>query len=177
MTGCRRYDISICQIMVNRNYLASTYVGTPDPRQECPPEGQLLSISWRIPSEILLQEPELRLHVIYWNYTEEIFTYPVTKRIGGESYFLLDDEYCEKNGILTYKAEIVTEECGVYLEWKHQLWVNLINPEDEEPCLQTNEAESEESASLTSSTVESQSMQGSVIDTAYRRDETSSPSG
>lgn len=168
LAGCSQYGISVNQIVVNRNYLASTHVGTPDPRQECPPEGQLLNIIWRISSEVLRQDPQLHLHVIYWDYTEEEFIYPIAQRIGSENYFLLDDEYCEKNGILTYMAEIIGDDGCIYYEWKHQLWVNLIQIEDEPQSI--------ESASLTSSTVESQSMQGSVIDTAYRKEEASSPS-
>ena len=42
------------------------------------------------------------------------------------TYSLLDEEYEKTGGILTYKACIVTQEGKIFKESKHQLWVNLI---------------------------------------------------
>jgi hypothetical protein len=88
-------------------------------------------MSWHVPNTILCQNPYVRLHLIYWDYTEAEFCYPITSRLGYANYTLLNSEFCAKKGVLTYSAEIVTE-CGeIYKEWKHQLWVNLIRLDQE----------------------------------------------
>jgi hypothetical protein len=43
---------------------------------------------------------------------------------------LLNEEYEKSGGILTYKAQILTQEGEVFREWRHQLWVNLIQVSD-----------------------------------------------
>ncbi|MBY0530007.1 MAG: hypothetical protein K2P51_07430 [Rhabdochlamydiaceae bacterium] len=130
--GCQKYYLSVCQQWVDVRYLASTHVNTPDPRQENPPIGQMLSMDWRVPQELLAQKPRIELSLIFWDYTEEKKSYPIDKRMGWATYKLLNDDYDRTGGILTYKAEIVTEDGSVYREWKHQLWVNLIQVQTEE---------------------------------------------
>lgn len=137
--GCTRYGISISQQRVDVNYLASTHVKTPDPRQENPPCGQILSIGWCLPRPLMKQQPQLVLHLIFWDYTEEVIAYPLDKRRGYITYRLLNEEFEEKKGLLTYKAEIVTEDGDVYSEWKHQLWVNLIHVEEDAPQIERAE--------------------------------------
>ncbi len=156
LCACQKYEVSVSQHLVNRDYLASTHAGTPDPRQACPPMGQMLAASWVVPTDLLQQDPYLQLHVIYKNYTEEIFTYPIETKRGYITYFLTNDEFFEKKGILTYKAEIITENGEVYREWKHQLWVNLIK---------LDEVESSSSPQDSNSSVVDQPMQGSVMET------------
>jgi hypothetical protein len=164
LSGCSRYYLSICQQKINRDYLASTYVHTPDPRQENPPIGQMLTLSWQVPGKIMKRSPEVRLHLIFWDYTEQEIAFPMKHRIGYVNYKLLDDEFRQKKGILTYRAEIVTADGEVYKTWKHQLWVNLIQIEDE--CQPTENVEATSaSAHSTSSSVDDQSKQGSVTET------------
>lgn len=125
-SGCHGKHLSICQQLVDRNYLASTHVGTPDPKQSNPPFGQLLIIDWRLPSSVLEQNAVLKIDIIYWNYTQETVAIPLKKRWGHHQIFLLDKEFEEKKGFLTYRALIETQSGEVSVEWKHQLWVNLI---------------------------------------------------
>ncbi len=156
LSSCQKYEVSVSQHLINRDYLASTHAATPDPRQACPPMGEMLSANWILPTCLLEEEPSLKLHVIYKNYTEEIFTYPIENKRGYVTYFLINDDFFEKKGILTYKAEIITEEGEIYREWKHQLWVNLITLE---------ELEINSSAMDSSSSVVDHPIQGSVIET------------
>lgn len=130
VSGCQRHYLSITQQIVNRDLLASTHVATPDPRQANPPLGRRLIISWQVPSEIVEKEAQIHLDVIYWNYTEESFTFPVKKRKGEVLLSLLGQEFDEKKGFLTYKACIKTKEGEIYREWKQQLWVELIHTEE-----------------------------------------------
>jgi hypothetical protein len=73
---------------------------------------------------------QIVFHVIYRNHTEKTFVYPIESRLGYEVYSLLNHEYDETGGIMTYAAEITTPDNEVYREWKHQLWVNLITLDD-----------------------------------------------
>lgn len=120
------------QLIINRDYLASAHVSSPDPRQHPPPYGRRLVISWQIPKEIFDQNPHIDLDVMFWNYTQERLTYTVEAKRGYVLYTLLGNEYLDKGGILSYKAQLVTE-CGqVYRNWQQQLWVDLINVDTEE---------------------------------------------
>ena len=129
--ACQKYELSVSEQRVDERYLASYYVGTPDPRKECPPAGQKLIIEWSIPSCVLDENPCLALHLIYWDYTEETIYYPVNYQRAYQVFSLIDADYEKKQGILTYKAEILTGDGDVYREWKHKLWVPLIHPHPE----------------------------------------------
>ena len=131
LSSCQKYYLSVCQQWVDARYLASTHVNTPDPRQANPPIGQMLSMDWRVPKELLSQKPYIELDLIFWDYTETKKTFPIDKRMGWVSYQLLGEEYDKTGGILTYKASIKTSDGTVYREWKHQLWVKLIQIEPE----------------------------------------------
>jgi len=199
LSSCSNPYLSVSQLRVDRTYLASTSVHTPDPRQEKPPFGQTLIIDWRIPSEVLDKHPRIRLHLFFRNYEDQILTYPIHRRFGTQQYFLLNEEYEEKKGLLTYKAEIVIDGDELFKEWKHQMWVNLITigeekateefkediqqyapPEEAPPQQYENEDEDEgtiskaEWADKINSSVIGQSMHGSVMDTAYLKEEGSS---
>lgn len=141
-SGCQKYYISISQDKIDKEYLASSYVGTPDPRQANPPRGDRLIVEWKVPSELLEENPTLHLQIIYRNYTESCFVYPMPHRVDYIVYTLVGEEYKEKKGILSYRAEILKEDGTVFREWKHQLWTRLIQIEPE-PVLQSTETEGE----------------------------------
>ncbi len=132
-SSCRQYYLSICQEWVDMRYLASTHVGTPDPRQDHPPIGQMLILDWRIPKEIFKKKPEVILDLILWDYTTRQVRIPIKRRMDFATYRLFNEEYEKTGGILTYKAQIVTQDGAIFREWKHQLWVNLITIDHETP--------------------------------------------
>ncbi len=146
-TGCRQYYLSVCQEWVDVRYLASTNVGTPDPRQDHPPIGQMLILDWRVPKEIFKKKPEVVLDLILWDYTTRQIRIPIKRRMDFATYRLFNEDYEKTGGILTYKAEIVTSDGQVFRQWKHQLWVNLITVSDETVPQGTTESD-EESAKL-----------------------------
>ncbi len=161
LSGCQKYYISIAQERIDKDYLASVALNTPDPRQKNPPLGEKLIIEWRVPREYLAHKPMLYLHVIYKDYTEAFFTYPMPYKMDYAVYDLLGEEYLRKKGILTYQAEVRAPQGEPFLEWKHQLFTKLIVIEDD----QVQEQSDEESLSLTSksnSSVSGQLKQGSV---------------
>jgi hypothetical protein len=130
ISGCRQYYLSVSQEWVDVRYLASSHVHTPDPRLQKPPVGQMLILDWRVPSDVLKKKPVVVLDLIFWDYTTKQIRYPVERRMDFATFRLLDEEYEKSGGILTYKAEMITEDGQVYRKWKHQLWVELITVSD-----------------------------------------------
>lgn len=130
LTGCDKYYLSLRQMPIDVSYLASSHVNTPDPRRLDPPRGQKIVLQWAVPPELLEKKPQIVFHMIYKNHTEKTVIYPIESRLGYEVYSLLDKDYDETGGLLTYKADIITSDHQIYREWKHQLWVNLITLEE-----------------------------------------------
>lgn len=156
LSGCQKYYISIAQESVTRESLASTQLGTPDPRQKNPPIGERLIIEWKVPRDYLSKDPSLYLHVIYKDYTEAYFTYSMPYKVDYVTYTLVGDEYEQKKGILTYQAELRAKEESPFITWKHQLWTKLITLDEEE--------ESSSWTDNSNSSVVDQPRQGSVSD-------------
>lgn len=157
-SSCQKYGLAVRRQRVDNTYLASTHIGSPDPRQECPPNGQMVVVEWWVPRELLCENPKICLHLILWDYSQRTIVFPIDKRIGYETYFVIGEDFATTCGIITYKAEIVTDDGCVFRDWKHQLWVDLIQIEEE-----SNEEEPS-SIESNSSSVSSQLMQGSVIE-------------
>lgn len=128
--GCEKYYLSVKREYVDQSKLASTFVGSPEPRQKNPPKGQELIIEWRLPPDALDEELILVLSVIYKNHSEDTICYPVDRRRGVIIYSLLNEDYKKTEGFLTYKAEIKSTQGIVVKEWKQQLWVDLIVIDD-----------------------------------------------
>ena len=124
--GCEKYYLSLTEQDINVNYLASIAAATPDKRQQNPPLGEMIVMDWRIPKELLGKNPVIELHVIYGNYTEKSFEYPIRKKMGYVTYKDLNDEFALTKGIITYSADIRLDDGTFYKSWKHQLWANLI---------------------------------------------------
>lgn len=129
------------QEWVNRDFLASSHVGTPDPRQASPPEGQRLLVSWKFPKNLLDQELTLVATIRYWDQSEEILTHPVNKRWGHVAF------RCFKERLLTYRVAVI-DRCGEVVDvWEHHFWTKLIDIDRK------------------SDAVSSQPKQGSVMET------------
>ncbi len=155
LAGCDKYYLSLRQVPVDAEYLASSKVGSPDPRQSNPPYGQKVVMEWAVPPELLNEEPRLIFNVLYRNHTQEEIIYLIEDRSGMEVYSLLNEDYRSRGGLLSYHAEIRTKNGEIYREWTHQLWVHLITFDDE----------SSSEAIRTSDSVSPQLRQGSVTET------------
>lgn len=131
LCGCTTGAITVSKQRIDRNFLASTHVKTPDPRQDNPPKGERLLINWRLKEEVLSKSPKIILHLIFWDYEEKIETYPINKMSGLICYDLLGEEFMKTKGLLTYEAQIVLDDGSIYATWEHQLWVNLIKVDEE----------------------------------------------
>lgn len=141
------------QEWVDARFLASSKVGTPDPRQEDPPIGQRLIVAWDFPKSIYEKELKVRTTVRLWDNTEEVFEEGISRKRDAIAYFFSTKEGEEKR-ILTYKVQVFTASGEQVRKWEHHLWAELIVV-----------GMSNSSAQRTSSSVSSQPIQESVTDT------------
>jgi hypothetical protein len=121
--GCHKYYVDVKKERIGRDSLASTFVGSPDPLQACPPSGEKLLVSWRLPKEAMEQQLVLVLKLVLRDYEEVTEVYPVLRRRGMIAYGL------EERGIVTYKAEIQTVAGEVVEGWEQALWFSVIKEE------------------------------------------------
>jgi hypothetical protein len=63
------------------------------------------------------------------------------ERKGTTVFALMDEEFIDKGGILTYKLDLVAEG-HVLEEWRHQIWTDLIMVDGQNEC-EINECETE----------------------------------
>ncbi len=124
-TSCSQ-KLSIRSEYLTDASLASSHVGTPDPRRGCPLIGQQLIVSWRIPSALWHgQELSLDSTVRFRNNEEWHKIVTADRPIGTFIYQIQDDDFLKKGGILTYKVLLL--EDGVLTEtWLHPLWQERI---------------------------------------------------
>lgn len=124
--GCTQSRLKVHTDYVSHENLASYYVDTPDPFLNCPPVGQRLIISWKVPKDdLLLDDLQVQATIRFRNREEVTVKIPICKSRGYYIYSLLNDDYFAKCGILTYKVELIGG--GMILEeWQHQIWHELI---------------------------------------------------
>lgn len=142
LSSCYKNHLYVQQEWVDRNFLASTHVNTPDPRQVCPPEGQRLLIAWRFPMNMVDFGLQLHLTVRLWDNVEENYIRPITSSHGYAAFNFFDQKR-----ILTYKIDVVDSQGEVVEAWEHHFWTKLID------------------ADRSKVSVSSQPKQGSVIET------------
>lgn len=131
LSSCEKHYVAVTKVDINRSSLASGFAGTPDPRQMFPITGQQLVIEWNLPSTVRRQELFLDLSLVYRDYSEETLRYELTSSRGELSYFLLGENFEEKKGLMTYKADIKTQEGEILKTWQHKLWIKLITLDED----------------------------------------------
>lgn len=126
LSGCVPRDkLSAFSEYVNREDLASYLVGTPDPSLNYPTVGQRLYISWNLPKEYACQELMLKLYMRFRDRTEVIQSVQLDQISGTYVFELLNDDYFNHKGFLTYKIELLADQ-ELVEKWYHQMWVELI---------------------------------------------------
>jgi len=122
LTSCQETYLSVHTDYLSHINLASYHVGTPDPLLNNPPIGQRLIVMWSIPPNYLYYENLHLLVTIRLRNREQINeNIEVVKRRGTFVYPLLNEDYLEKGGILTYKVDLIGDEI-ILEEWRHQIW-------------------------------------------------------
>ncbi len=161
-TGCMKHHLHLQTDYLSRENLASYHVGTPDPLLYCPPIGQRLIMSWSVPREWLREEElKVALHLIYRNHTQEYKEIFLIKSHGLYLFTLINEDYFEKGGILTYKAELIKGD-QILDEWCHQLWTDLILIDPPPPEEETDD-DNEDDDEVEKPNVESRAVYSVVI--------------
>jgi hypothetical protein len=126
LAGCTIEKLNVRTEYLSHENLASYIVETPDPLLNNPPIGQQLIVSWSLPKNYLdYEDLHLEITMRFRNREQIVKNICVTKVSGMFIYKLLNNEFIEKEGIQTYKVELIGG--GEVLEcWRHQLWVELI---------------------------------------------------
>ena len=114
------------QEWIDLSYLASSHIRTPDPRQEDPPIGQRLLVSWDFPRSIFEKRLQLSLTVRFWDDTQETFQQPIERRRDYATFFFHQEEGRDRR-ILTYRVQAISENGEKVGEWEHQFWTKLID--------------------------------------------------
>lgn len=127
MSGCYKNHLYVQQERIDRTFLASSYVGTPDPRQAHPPEGQRLLIAWRFPYFLFQKELTLVTTVRLWNLSQEVFCQPLEQQRGSVAYYFPDDLPSNAHRILTYRLQVFDQEGEEIETWEHHFWTDLID--------------------------------------------------
>jgi hypothetical protein len=118
--GCYRHHLYVQQEWVDRDFLASSHLGTPDPRQCDPPEGQRLLIAWQFPRSYYSRGLSIIATVRFWDDTQVVREIPVIRKRSYKALFFRDQK------ILTYRVDVVTQDGEILETWKHQFWTELI---------------------------------------------------
>ncbi len=125
-SGCYRNHFYVQQEWIDRNYLASVQVGTPDPRKESPPSGQQLLVGWDFPKSIFDQGLTLVVTIRLWDSTQKVFSRPMIRKRGYEVFFFPSKGPGSEERILTYYVKAVAQNGEVVGYWEHQFWTDLI---------------------------------------------------
>jgi hypothetical protein len=143
LTSCNE-ALTVHMDYISHEHLASSYVRTPDPLLETCLAGQRLVISWWVPyAHKDCRQFEIVLKLRYGNREEASASFSFEGRQGWYIYSLTNEEFFEKNGIKTYYVELYA--AGQLIdEWRHQLWVELIDFPAEEAGIDDFELEEDE---------------------------------
>lgn len=152
LASCYTNGLYVQQEWVDREFLASSKIGTPDPRQKTPPEGQRLLVGWDLPRSEFLKKPHMHIRVWLWDNTIEEIDFILERRRGSEAFFFPSNPSGKDRRILTYRVDVIEPDGAVLKSWEHHFWTELIA------------IDRRESADKRRDAVSSQPMQESVIE-------------
>ncbi len=125
LSSCRSHSrISVSSEYITQEHLASYIVGTPDPALNRPPVGQKVLLRWNLP-EFTYQKLTCKLYLRFRDRTEAIETINFPNYYGIHVYSLLNEQYFDRQGILSYKVEVFADD-ELVEECRHHMWVELI---------------------------------------------------
>jgi hypothetical protein len=130
LTGCTSGYIQVERIKTDKSTFASVFARSPDPRLLNPPKGEKLYINWSLPMGFSSNEYRLKVDLIFRNLTTETLLFPIKRRSGARVIEILGKEFKEKEGFLSYKAEIISVDGKIVSDYTHRMWVKLILPCD-----------------------------------------------
>ncbi|MBA3816636.1 MAG: hypothetical protein H0X29_09000 [Parachlamydiaceae bacterium] len=140
LSSCLSSRLAVYTDYLTRENLASYHVDTPDPFLNRPVIGQRLIITWSLKKRYLLyQDLHLKIDIRFRNRKEVSYTHSLFHAKGTYVYALINQDYIDNKGILTYKVELIGD--GQILdEWRHQIWSKLILIGQNTPSTETRES-------------------------------------
>ncbi len=127
LAGCYKNHLYVQQEWVDRNFLASSRIDTPDPRQQCPPEGQRLLVSWDFPKSLFKEELTLLVTVRLWDNTQDVLFHKMERKRDYAAFFFPNDKPGSDRRILTYRVQVLNGSGEVVETWNHHFWTELID--------------------------------------------------
>ena len=124
--GCSGNYLTVHQERIDREFLASSHVGTPDPRQKDPAKGQRLIVSWDFPLSLYRQDITLLLTVRFWDTTEESRRFSINHKRGLKTFFFKNQDDLVGKKLLTYRVDALSAKGETLSVWEHQLWCKPI---------------------------------------------------
>ncbi len=153
VAGCYKNHLYVQQEWVDAEFLASSKVHTPDPRQAHPPHGQRLLVAWDFPKSVFEKHLTLIATVRMWDNSQEVLVHPIERKRDAKAFFFSDES---TGKILTYRIQVFSEAGELVEVWNHQFWTELID---------IDRKESFSSAERMRDSVSSQPRHESVIET------------
>jgi hypothetical protein len=117
---CRNY-VSLQEQWIDKEYLASSYVNTPDKEACCPPCGKNLLIEWNFPISIFKEQLYIILSAKLSDSTVQIYKYKIPSKRGYIAKFFSYKDFDKK--LLTYKVEIFNRNDKLIERVENQFWV------------------------------------------------------
>lgn len=133
LTSCYKNHLYVQHEKVDKEFLASTHVNTPDPRQKHPPKGQRIIVSWDFPLSVYREKLSMILTVRFWDNRQDVLVRKIDRKRGYDSFYFEDTTKDKKKRVLTYRVQIINEDGEVVDDWKHQFWTDLIEINKERP--------------------------------------------
>lgn len=127
VSGCYKRNLYVQQEWVDVSFLASSKVGTPDPRQADPDIGQRLIIAWDFPRSIFEKNLTLVATVRLWDSTQEIQTISIERKKDTIALFFSNKDPKIDRRILTYRVQVFSETGEEVQKWEHPFWTELID--------------------------------------------------
>lgn len=117
--------LSIYSEVINQQSRASTRVNTPDRLHHINPHGQRLFVSWHLPKKFLGKPLEGKLFIRFVGPYQEEIPFTITSLHDSLTYEIINEDFFDKKGILTYSVEIYSE--GQKIDhFNHKMWTDLI---------------------------------------------------
>ena len=130
-SSCSRYYLTCDRQARNVNYLASSFVKSPDPTPLDQITGEQIVVAWHVP-RAFEKKAVCQLFLTYWDYTQDMVEFTVQERLGQYCLENLGEQFEKNKGVIAYKAILKDPDGHVYQTWEHQLYTKLISISEEE---------------------------------------------
>lgn len=128
VSSCGKPPLTLYTQYIDRRELASYHVGTPDPKLDCPDIGQRLVVKWNVPLDSKIEECRIEMKALLGNRQTKSWSFGLSCRNGYRLIELLNEEYCQTQGFVAFKAEL-WEGLLLRAVWQHQLWNETVEAE------------------------------------------------